>query len=56
MRKVVRCVGDKAWDEKMRWKSTKQTLGVTSTSQNSQLLTFSLPIEEIFSDTFFNFC
>ena len=47
--KVVKCVGDKAWNERMRWRSTKQTLGVTFTSQSSQLLTFSLPIEKYFS-------
>ena len=46
--KVVKCVGDKAWDERMRG-IKKQTLGVSVTSQNSQLLAFSLPIEEVFS-------
>ena len=56
--KVVRCVSTEAQDEKVRWnttnkKTTQQTkkktpMGVIFNLQSSQLLTWSLPIEEIF--------
>ena len=50
-KKVVQRVGDKAQAEKSVEPLQKQTMGVAFFSQNSQLLTFSLPTKEIFSCT-----
>ena len=50
-KKVVQRVGDKARAEKSVEPLQKQTMGVAFFSQNSQLLTFSLPTKEIFSCT-----
>ena len=51
LRKVIKCVDDKAWDEKCVGSLQKQTMGVIFSLQNSQLLTISLPTEEIFLST-----
>ena len=46
---IVQCGGAKAQDGKMRWIIiTKTTMGVIINLQNSHLLTWSLPTEEIF--------
>ena len=46
--KIVKCVGAKTRDEKSVERLQKQTMGVIFNTQNSQLLTWSLPTEEIF--------
>ena len=46
--KIVKCVGTKTRDEKSVERLQKQTMGVIFNTQNSQLLTWSLPTEEIF--------
>ena len=46
--KIVKCGGTKAQDKKISLITTKTTMGIIFKLQNSQLLTLSLPIEEIF--------
>ena len=46
--KIVKRVGAKTRDEKSVERLQKQTMGVIFNTQNSQLLTWSLPTEEIF--------
>ena len=46
--KIVKCVGAKTRDGKSVERLQKQTMGVIFNTQNSQLLTWSLPTEEIF--------
>ena len=46
--KIVKSVGAKAQDETMRWMATKTTIGVIFNVKTSQILTLSLPKEEIF--------
>ena len=53
-KQVVKCVVAKAQDGKYVESLQKQTMGVTFNPQNSQLFTFSLPTEEIFSGTVAN--
>ena len=46
---IVECVGANSQDEKMRWiTTTKTTIVVIFNLQNSNLLTLSLPTEEVF--------
>ena len=46
--KIVKCVGAKTRDEKSVERLQKQTMSVIFNTQNSQVLTWSLPTEEIF--------
>ena len=50
-KKLVKCIGYKAQDKKHVESLHKQTTGITFNFQLPQLLSFSLPSEEIFSGT-----
>ena len=50
-KKVVKCIGYKAQDKKHVESLHKQTTSITFNFQLPQLLSFSLPSEEIFSGT-----
>ena len=45
--RIINYSGTRAQDEKLHW-NTMKTMGVVFNIQNSQLLTWSLPTEEIF--------
>ena len=46
--KIAKCVGAKVQDERYVETQLKQRMGVIFDTQNSQLLTWSLPTEDIF--------